>query len=375
MRNAQLPPSTRNPRRPKGRRAAGGAAATIREVAREASVSVATVSRVLNGKGPVHLETARRIRSVAKRLHYVPHPVARSLITRRTHTLGVLLPDLYGEFFSEVIRGIDLCARRAGYHVVVSSSHSDSAETEAMIRAMRGRVDGLIVLSPGARTPALSSLPRGFPLVLLNSPVAGLSTHSRSTITGARRDGPAPGRPRPPADRVHQRASPTTATPRSGCEAIATPCAPGPPMPTRSSKSPGDFTRVGRATTRAGAILGRSVPGRRRSLRPTTRWRSGCLSAFREAGVHVPEDFAVAGFDDIPIARYITPPLTSVRVSIAELGERAMGRLLAAFRDGRRHVPRHETLPTRLVERRSSGTPHMKPQASSRHVHSRREIP
>ena len=75
-------------------------AVTIRDVARAASVSVATVSRVLNGKEPVREETRRRIRAVVDRLHYSPHAAARSLITRRTNTLGVLLPDVYGEFFS-----------------------------------------------------------------------------------------------------------------------------------------------------------------------------------------------------------------------------------------------------------------------------------
>ena len=84
---------------------------TIREVARAASVSVATVSRVLNGKGPVREETQRRIRAVVDRLNYFPHGAALSLITRKTNTLGVLLPDVHGEFFSEVIRGIDSCAR------------------------------------------------------------------------------------------------------------------------------------------------------------------------------------------------------------------------------------------------------------------------
>src|ERR671916_1357598 len=98
---------------------------TIKDVAREAKVSVATVSRVLNGSGPVSEETQLRIREVAGRLRYVPHGGARSLITSKTETLGVLLPDLYGEFFSEVIRGIDQTAQRHGHHLLVSSSHAD----------------------------------------------------------------------------------------------------------------------------------------------------------------------------------------------------------------------------------------------------------
>jgi LacI family transcriptional regulator len=106
---------------------------------------------------------------VVEKLRYAPHGAARSLIMRKTHTLGVLLPDLFGEFFSELIRGIDLAARKRGYHLLVSGSHGDRIETQALLRAMRGRVDGLIVLSPDVKLEALrANLPENFPLVLLN---------------------------------------------------------------------------------------------------------------------------------------------------------------------------------------------------------------
>src|SRR2546421_10721408 len=142
---------------------------TIRDVAREAGVSVATVSRVLNDSGPVRDTTRRRIVEVATALRYTPDSAARSLITRKTNTLGVLLPDLYGEFFSEVIRGIDQTARQRGFHLLVSSSHNDRSQMETALRAMRGRVDGLVVMSPhidGAGIAAI--LPESLPVVLLN---------------------------------------------------------------------------------------------------------------------------------------------------------------------------------------------------------------
>ncbi|HEX2757392.1 MAG TPA: LacI family DNA-binding transcriptional regulator, partial [Thermoanaerobaculia bacterium] len=148
--------------------------ATIREVARAAGVSVATVSRVLNGKGPVREVTSRRVRAAADRLRYVPHGGARSLITRRTNAIGVLLPDLFGEFFSEAIRGIDRAARGAGYQLLVSGSHGDRARAETALRAMRGRVDGLVVMSPSVDGPTLSAnLPEGWPVMLLNCAVDG----------------------------------------------------------------------------------------------------------------------------------------------------------------------------------------------------------
>src|SRR5919197_146337 len=128
--------------------AAIAAMVTIKDVAREAGVSVATVSRVYNNSGLVREDTRRRVQEIASRLGYTPNVAARSLITSKTGTIGALLPDLYGEFFSEVIRGIDQTAQRHGYHLLVSSSHDARPEVEAALRSMRGRVDGLILMWP-----------------------------------------------------------------------------------------------------------------------------------------------------------------------------------------------------------------------------------
>src|SRR5688500_19961332 len=139
---------------------------TIKDVAREANVSVATVSRVLNGSGPVSAETQHRIREVAGRLRYVPHGGARSLITSRTNTLGVLLPDLYGEFFSEIIRGIDRSAQRAGYQLLLSSARNAHDEVHGAFRAMYGRVDGLVLMAPDVELAELFAQHRdGTPIV------------------------------------------------------------------------------------------------------------------------------------------------------------------------------------------------------------------
>src|SRR5579864_3842960 len=126
----------------------GSRRVTIKEVAAQAGVSVATISRVLNGKGPVREETVRRVMETCQAMHFTPHGTARSLSLRRTHTIGLLLPDLHGEFFSEVIRGIDAQARQTGYHLLVSGFHSDGDEMVDVFRAVRGRVDGLILMSP-----------------------------------------------------------------------------------------------------------------------------------------------------------------------------------------------------------------------------------
>src|SRR5215510_3401369 len=162
-------------------------AMTITDVAREARVSVASVSRVVNGHANVLPETRQRITDVIARLRYVPHTAARSLITRRTHVIGVLLPDLYGEFFSELIRGIDAAAREHHLHLLLSSSHGDAAEMAAAIRAMHGRVEGLLVLAPQQGTAALGELDPGVPTVFMNSRVGpGASALAINSYGGAR---------------------------------------------------------------------------------------------------------------------------------------------------------------------------------------------
>ena len=142
---------------------------TIKDVAREANVSVATVSRALNGHPNVAEDVRQRVLGIADRLRYSPHHAARSLSSRRTQTIGVVLPDLYGEFFSELMRGIDQVARERGLHLLVSSYHGNPREQGAALRTMRGRVDGLLLMSPfvaGAEALAADLPP--MPVVLMN---------------------------------------------------------------------------------------------------------------------------------------------------------------------------------------------------------------
>ena len=153
--------------------------ATLRDVAREAQVSTATVSRVINGHGNVNEETRARILSIIERLRYVPDSTARSLSTGLTNTVGVLLPDLHGEFFSEIIRGIDQAARRRGLHLLLSGIHGSVEEAARAVRALKGRVDGLLIMSPYADSAFLDDHSvDGTPVVVINSPVRGESHSS-----------------------------------------------------------------------------------------------------------------------------------------------------------------------------------------------------
>ncbi|MFL6262777.1 MAG: LacI family DNA-binding transcriptional regulator [Thermoanaerobaculia bacterium] len=329
--------------------------ASIKEVALKAGVSIATVSRVINEKGPVAVETRQRILAAIEQLRYVPHGAARSLITNQTDTIGVLLPDLYGEFFSEVIRGIDLAARRSGYHVLISGFHSDRAEIEAVLRALRGRVDGLIVLSPDVDAQGLRrNLPETLPVVLLNTRVDGSAFDAINVDNyggafamvrhlaslGHRRIALICG----PAENTDARARLRGYRDALRAEGI---------VPSPALEVPGDFSEE--SGHRAGRRLLALEPWPEAVFAANDSMAVGCLFALREAGVEVPGGIALAGFDDIPIARYVTPPLSSVHVPIAELGERAMERLLHAVEHKNAHERRQETVATTLVVRGSCG--------------------
>ena len=328
---------------------------TIRDVAREARVSVATVSRAFNNSGPVFEETRRRVHEAALNLRYAPNGAARSLITSRTNTLGVLLPELYGEFFSEVIRGIDQTARRKGYHLLISSSHSDRSEIEATLRAMRGRVDGLIVMSPDIDGKSLvANLPESLPVVVLNSAIGDVTFDSLNldNFGGAR------AMVQHLIDSGHKRVAIIKGPERNHDAAERLRGYWAALQSARMDRDPhyeadGDFTETG-GFRAAVALL-------KRSPRPTAIFAAndsmaiGALSALHQAGVSVPRGMAIAGFDDIPMAQYTNPPLSSVHVAINELGERATETLLQVVWEKSRHVRRHDVLGTTIVIRESCG--------------------
>src|SRR5882672_8592210 len=163
--------------------------ATIRDVARDSGVSIATVSRVFNHSPLVSGGTRDRVLAVAERLGYWPNGIARSLITNRTHAVGVLLPELHGEFFSELVHGIDLAARAHGLHLLVARATSTAAELAAALRSMRGRCDALIVMAPDPdAATALRDCAGQVPAVLLNTaePQAEFDAITVANFDGAR---------------------------------------------------------------------------------------------------------------------------------------------------------------------------------------------
>ena len=328
---------------------------TIREVAQRAGVSVATVSRVFNSTAPVSETTRGRVFEAASALRYVPNLAARSLITRRTDTVGILIPDLHGEFFSEIMRGVDQVAHRHGYHLLVSNSHGDRRTAEIATRNMRGRVDGLILMAPELDRAFLTGVvPDHIPVIMINSSVdmEGRDSLRIDNFQGARdmvdhlighghkRIALIKGSDSNNDARERERGY-SAALEAAGCDQDP------------ELEIVGDFTE---ASGYAGALRLMELPHP-----PTAIFASndamaiGALSALRSRGLHVPDNVAVAGFDDIPIAAYMTPTLASVRVRISELGARACEQLLHAIQHDNQHETINTVIPTELIPRQSCG--------------------
>lgn len=323
--------------------------ATIRDVAREADVSVASVSRALNGLANVTPHTRDHIRKVADRLGYVPHAGARSLSMSRTNVIGVVLPDLHGEFFSELVRGMDRATAARGYQMLFSTMHADPELARQAMMAMHGRVDGLIVMAPQIAPERFAALmPRATPVILINSPeatghdqlrvdnFAGVETLVRHLLAaGARRIIHITG-PSGNLDADERLAA---------FRASLAQHAPGAP----ALLVPGDFRdESGFDSVTRLLATGETFDA---VLAANDGMALGALRALKEAGQRVPDEVMVAGFDDIPLARHLG--LTTVRVPLDEIGDQAVGRLIGRL-EGSAGEPLRQRIVPELVVRGST---------------------
>ena len=323
------------------------------DVARAADVSIASASRAINGLDNVTADVRARVLEAASKLRYVPHWGARSLVMSRTNTIGLLLPDIYGEFFSEIIRGVDVAARARGLHLLVSGSHGDLNEAVAAVRAMSGRVDGLLVMSPFVESEDLAAvLPLNLPLVTIASRI-GATQHSAITV-----------------DNFEGGRAAVRHLADIGCRDIAHISGPWQNFEAQERRRgfeagmaehrqgaslrvhEGDFTEEsGYAAVRAFIASGSMPDG---VFAANDMMAVGALLAFKEAGLRVPQDVAVMGFDDIPIVRFTSPPLSTLRVGVYEMGRQGLEMLVSAFEDNAEAKNQSVVITPELVVRESS---------------------
>ncbi|WP_083508323.1 LacI family DNA-binding transcriptional regulator [Erythrobacter sp. AP23] len=294
---------------------------TIRDVAKAAGVSVATASRALNGLSVVTAKTRKKIEAAAEELNYVPHSGARSLTRRKTDTIGVILPDLFGEFFSEIVRGIDMVTHGAGKNLLLGNMHGSADETVLAIRAMRGRVDGLLVMPPNSQADDIEAVTRDIPTVLMNAhandgrtPFVAVDNYAGARLVtehlierGATKivhiAGPASNRDA----RERQ---------RGYCDVLLERLGESSPL-----ILPGDFREdAGRKAARL--LLNGDIPFDA-VFAGNDIMAVDFMTEMRTSGRKIGEDLLVAGFDDIPLARYVSPGLTTVHSDITRLGSTA----------------------------------------------------
>ncbi|MDX1419957.1 MAG: LacI family DNA-binding transcriptional regulator [Rubricoccaceae bacterium] len=327
---------------------------TIRDVARRAGVSIATVSRALNNSGAIREDTRRAVVRAARELGYWPNPAARSLHGKATGGLGVLLPYVSGEFFAELLSGLDEGAQAGGRFILVSTSHRRSEEFQAAIRAMSKRVDGLVVMAPALDTLGVESvLSWEGPVTFINTSVDGVATD----VLNFDNYGGAFALTRHLLDAGHRRIALIKGAPGAwdaqerarGYRAA---------LAEAGAEATPDLEFEGEYTQAAGYAVAPEIlavdPRPTAILAANDYCAAGVLSALSEAEIAVPDEMAVAGFDGVTSAQYMLPPLTTVHVPIRSIGYRAIQQLIARLEDRAGADPVQEVIPVDLVIREST---------------------
>ena len=346
-------PLANQPAAAAGRGASAAPNTTITDVARESGVSAATVSRILNGRHQGDAVTRDRVRATALALGYIPHGGARSLVTRRNGALGVLLPNLFGEFWVEFLRGIDDTSHEHGIHLLATSTHADPVQLRNAAAAMRGRVDGYLIVAPGNRadeviTALAQTVPVvvvgvdaracGAPSLMIDNAAGATAVAEHALSMGFRHLAMITG-PETNGDAVARRDAFRAAIRNAGADVTLT-------------EFIGDFSQDS-GWSAAHTML--AHPRRFEfCFACNDSMATGAMSAFRDAGIRVPESLAIAGFDDVPMARFLTPALTTVHVPIEEFGRRAIRMLISSVVKGAPSRCTVELIPTTLIARGST---------------------
>jgi LacI family transcriptional regulator len=329
---------------------------TMMDIARDLDVSVVTVSKVLRNQGRISETTRRRVLRRAKQLNYQMNWVARSLVTRRTFTIGLLLPEFTHPFFAEIARAAAQTLRPHGYHVITSYFDEDpELELSEADSLLARQVDGLIIASAqGERHLDMFRRiqARGVPFILVDRPIPGLD----ASFVGA--------------DNVAIGRVATEHLLGQGCRRIAH--LRGPALGIAVERLEGYrqalAKRRWRVDPRYVVTGGRSDDTGYAAMKKLLRLRPapdgvfcfndpsaiGAVKAIREAGLNVPDDIAVAGAGNVHYSDQLVVPLTTIDQSTCEMGRRAAELLLERIGQKRALKPKKILIPPKLIERKSS---------------------
>jgi LacI family transcriptional regulator len=331
--------------------------ATLSDIAKDLNISVVTVSKALRNKGRISARTRNRVLKRAKELDYRPNWVARSLVTRRTYTIGLLLPDFTHPFFADIAKTIAETVRPRGYHVVISYFEEDpdleKVEADSLLAR---RVDGLILAS--SQSPERLELfedlrARKMPLVLIDRPIEGV----RASFVGV--DNEAVGR------------LATTHLIERGCKRIAH--LRGPKIGLAAKRLNGYLASLKKNKLSAPAnyvvdagfqdhsgyeamkkLLAGGAPTPDGVFCYNDPVAIGAMKALREAGLRVPEDVAVVGAGNVHYSDALAVPLTTIDQKTREIGARAAELLLEQIGSERAVRPEKILIVPELVARKST---------------------
>jgi len=327
----------------------------MKDIAKRAKVSVITVSRALNNRPDINPETKKRILKIARNLNYTTDQLARGLVTRKTRTIGVLVPDNVDSFYAAVVQGIGDECRERGYGIFLwNTLDSADKELEYLRQAREKRTDGILLYPVQADKRYLSELKRS------PSPIVFLNRHTDD-----------PHFDHVMNDNVHGAYLAVHHLIKRGHQRIAYVCA-------KQDSSTGRERISGcrKAIEEAGFSpdtlelllceeniessyqLVKDLVAREKPPSAIFMWDDrlavSAIKAIHEIGLRIPDDVAVVGYDDIEIAAYLYPPLTTVRQPSHQIGETAARILLNKLESKDKPIPQKIVLKPELVIREST---------------------
>ena len=327
---------------------------SIAEVAAAANVSVTTVSHVVSGNRPVSAATTARVQRTMKQLGYVPNHAAKSLRSGSTRIIGLLIPDISNPYFAELAKGVEDAAEEFGFGVVICSTQFDRKREARYLDVLRGgAIDGMIYAAGAPPSGGrLAQMARAFPMAIADEEL--VDVRATTVVSDNRRGGELVGE--------HLRElGHRAALYISGPIALAT-----------SHRRLEGFRRGfadGRIELRLGDYReGSGVRAVQEELAEGGRWFTaifagndlmalGALRSLAAAGLSVPGDMSIVGYDDIALASLVRPALTSVRQPVYGIGHAAAQQLISGLRRGdMRPITRLE-LEVQLIERETTGVP------------------
>jgi LacI family transcriptional regulator len=327
-------------------------AATIKEIASKARVSIATVSRAINLDPSVTEETRKKILKIAAKLDYRPNVLARNLTQKKSNLIGLILPEISDEFFTEVIKGVDEVAFSGNFYTIVASSHKYKSLKEELVTFIRnGLISGLILLASNIDEELISILSKSqIPVVLINSNTKikkfdriGLDDYSGAfSITKylinkrknnflAHITGPVDN-----DDAILRRNGFIDACKKFGIKFLV---------------EKGDFSRESGFNACKKLMSLKNKP--QAIFAGNDMMAIGCYDYVKQNNLKIPDDIGIAGFDDIFVAQYLIPPLTTVQVNIEDIGKKAADFLLKRIQSSNGSTAAVMNIPVKLIIRES----------------------